>query len=342
MATLEQESKLRESVKTILNDILSKTPESLIRQESLGTELSFERGLPYFERVFSLLSSLGNCDLSRMPYSSLNSTQNILTEINDLITSIENFSAASTSNPGDTRNNYIKQFNENYDRWFSVISPIIAFSVREGTDFQSLQKQANDIISQMEKYQKQAIEIGDKQNQSLNQILESVRRAAAEVGVAQHATHFQDEASAYKSESKTWLIWSAGFAAATAIWGLFSFHILQSSSASLNDITFIQTMIERFSVLLILFISTIWCSKNYAAARHNYVINKHRQNALSTFETFVKAAGEEDIQTKNAVLLQATQCIFSPQPTGFSNKSTDVESPTKIIEIAKDISKASK
>ena len=101
-------------------------------------------------------------------------------------------------------------------------------------------------------------------------------------------------------------------------------------------------MVARGSVLLVLFMALVWCSKNYAAVRHNYIINKQRQNALSTFETFVKAAGDEDIQTKNAVLLQATQCIFSAQPTGFSNKNSDGDPSTKIIEIAKDFSKIGK
>jgi hypothetical protein len=43
------------------------------------------------------------------------------------------------------------------------------------------------------------------------------------------------------------------------------------------------------------------------------VVDQHRQNALSTFETFMKAASDE--QMKNAVLLQATQAILTPQAT---------------------------
>ena len=66
-----------------------------------------------------------------------------------------------------------------------------------------------------------------------------------------------------------------------------------------------------FSVLL----ATVWCGKTYRAYRHNAVVNRHRQNALATFQTFAKAAVDQ--ATKDAVLLQATQCIFSQQPTGY-------------------------
>jgi len=63
-------------------------------------------------------------------------------------------------------------------------------------------------------------------------------------------------------------------------------------------------------------------------------LNKHRQNALNTFETFSKAAGT-DTQTKNAVLLEATHAIFSNQQTGYLNQDGESDSPNRIIEIIK-------
>jgi len=60
-------------------------------------------------------------------------------------------------------------------------------------------------------------------------------------------------------------------------------------------------------------------------------VNQHRQNALSTFETFVKAAADD--QTKGAVLLQATQAIFTPQVTGFIAQESDSGGPAQVLEI---------
>ena len=77
--------------------------------------------------------------------------------------------------------------------------------------------------------------------------------------------------------------------------------------------------------------SLVWTGRVYKAHRHNYVINKHRQNALRTFEAFVKAAKDE--QTKSAVLLQATQCIFSPQPTGYLTHEAEPSGSPQILEI---------
>jgi hypothetical protein len=73
--------------------------------------------------------------------------------------------------------------------------------------------------------------------------------------------------------------------------------------------------------------------RTYRAHRHNYVINKHRQNALQTFRAFSQQANA-DPATKSAVLLQATQCIFAPQATGYTTQEAD-SNYSPIIEIVR-------
>ena len=68
------------------------------------------------------------------------------------------------------------------------------------------------------------------------------------------------------------------------------------------------------------------------AHRHNEVVNRHRQNALSSFETFV-AAARADEQTKNAVLLEATRSIFALQPTGYDSTDAESAGSSQLIEV---------
>jgi hypothetical protein len=97
--------------------------------------------------------------------------------------------------------------------------------------------------------------------------------------------------------------------------------------------------IVQYSVTKILIISSGFyglsiCMKNYRAHKHNEVLNRHRHNALTTFETFTKST--DDPQTKNAVLLEATRSIFSNQNTGYNNVDvSDSEITNKIIEYVK-------
>ena len=104
-----------------------------------------------------------------------------------------------------------------------------------------------------------------------------------------------------------------------------------------NRIGTVQTSLGKLIILAGLYYALLWSAKNYAAARHNFVVNRHRATSLTTFETFVKAASTEDV--KQAILLQATSSIFAAQPSGYSAIKGDDDAPLKVIEIARAMTK---
>ena len=55
---------------------------------------------------------------------------------------------------------------------------------------------------------------------------------------------------------------------------------------------------------------------------------------VKTFNTFVEGAGG-DPATKNAVLLQATRTVFSPQVTGYVNSEKESDGSSSIVELAR-------
>jgi hypothetical protein len=78
-----------------------------------------------------------------------------------------------------------------------------------------------------------------------------------------------------------------------------------------------------FSVLVYSLLASI---RNYNANRHNAVVNKHRSNALSTYTTLAEAV--RDIDKRDIILTKAAECIFDPQPTGFTKEgSSEPSSP---------------
>jgi hypothetical protein len=124
-------------------------------------------------------------------------------------------------------------------------------------------------------------------------------------------------------------------AVAAIVWGIVVVWFIPiDSHAQWPEI--VQHALGKILVFTALYYGLIWCGRNYRANRHNYVMNKHRQNSLSTFESFVRAA-QQDTAIKNAVLLQATTAIFAPQVTGYAAQETDPESPNKIIEITRSL-----
>lgn len=95
-------------------------------------------------------------------------------------------------------------------------------------------------------------------------------------------------------------------------------------------IVLIQHSIPRLIVVSVLTYGLVWSARNYAASQHNYVVNRHRRNALASFQTFVEGASDKEI--KDAVLLEATHSIFTPQDSGFARG--DVPNATsQVIEV---------
>jgi hypothetical protein len=137
-------------------------------------------------------------------------------------------------------------------------------------------------------------------------------------------------------QSLWWMISAAALAAGTIGYATYSFgYQLHEAAQSAPTAKLVTLAVARVIVISILSTAILFCVRNYSAARHNFVINRHRQNALSTFETFVKAS--RDDQTKDAVLLQATRSIFTPQVSGYLKTETEAPSPNQIIEIMRNL-----
>jgi hypothetical protein len=96
----------------------------------------------------------------------------------------------------------------------------------------------------------------------------------------------------------------------------------------------VQLAITKVVVLSTSFTAAVASLRVYRSHQHNLEVNQRRKNALRTFQAFVDAP-EADAQTKNAVLLEATKCIFSQQPTGYIAEQES--QPSQILEIVRQL-----
>jgi hypothetical protein len=327
--------KARKNLTEILGALKAIEPESLARTEVLGQDLSFKEGIPVFRRTISLFAELAECNLDNVPAERLGQLHSLAQQALHGFQEIQKFSVANASNPAATRNQLIAQVRDQWHAYYSHVTPEIAYSKGRGTDYSQLEREARGALSQMKD---QLAEIRTEKDKGVAEIqgaLEQVRRAAAEAGVAQHAIHFRNEASGYEKEARTWMVVGGLFAVATILFAVFG---LGSDLAKLGETAttarVIQVIASRLVVLSVLTFGLAWAARNYSASRHNLVVNRHRQNALSTFETFVKAAS--DVQTKDAVLIQATQSIFCSQPSGFVKADAEAGG-SQIVEVVRNM-----
>jgi hypothetical protein len=212
-----------------------------------------------------------------------------------------------------------------------------------------------DFQQKLEEYSIQ----GEQTLKELHTTLKNAKEAAELVGIVEHAKFFEEEALDHKRSASSWLaatLLLAAIASFAAGWNFYKAEsLIKDAIAEKSDVhktaptdtkpdglvgLEIQLTVAKVIILSILLSAAIWTGRVYKAHRHNFIINRHRRNALSTFQTF--ATGTADPQTKNAVLLQATTCIFGPQNTGYISQEKEAEGYPQILEIVRGVGSSGK
>ena len=163
-------------------------------------------------------------------------------------------------------------------------------------------------------------------------ILEDVRRIAAEQGVSQQAVYFKQENELYNNEGWRWQIITLVASSITVAFAILSlvFHNVEFIRPH-NLAESIQIATGKLIVFIVLGYIVVLAARNFLAHKHNAVVNKHRQNALLTFEALVDAAGSEE--NRDIVLTYASACILASQKTGYTRGATQPELPNNILHV---------
>ncbi len=187
---------------------------------------------------------------------------------------------------------------------------------------------AEGIINETEKH------LAEKQEE-VDQLILKVQNQLAEKPISQYKAIFADQAERYRKGSQFWLV-MAGVAT-----GVFAaVFILLSKFLEIEGTQLSETLQNLFTKGFVLSPIYVWLNrsiKNYTAQKHLEVINIHRQNALDTFDPFVDAA-EGNRQTRDAVLLAATDAIFDANQTGYlSTKGSGPDSRSPVQQVIREI-----
>lgn len=333
--SIESDMPLVQEIKDYFIQIQQIEPQSLIREAELGP-ISFAPYFNDFLRVINFFKRLSSLDINSLPSYQLSTIKERILPFLDTINTIKNFKVDINNGvpQRDTlANNLISSYQSSYDQ----LNPIISYCEKEGTDYQALQLQVNQTVENINLKYKEIFETFEIKTAELNKILDAVKKAAHEVGITQHTVNFEEASKKYQTLSKYWMwsIISTGLIIILLSLYIFNLPIEIEANDPYASYRFIQAAVARFTALFTLILLLFWEVRNYNAAQHNYTINQNKQNALSTFETFVSAARDEE--TKNAVLMQTTKAIFSNLPSGYLKNESGDDGSSQIIEIARGI-----
>jgi ElaB/YqjD/DUF883 family membrane-anchored ribosome-binding protein len=334
--------------------------DRLVQRERLGQELSFEVSRSMFVDILSTSQKLAKTNFESVPYGVLSGLVGTVQQLASLFQQIETFSPTNTGNAAQQRESYIQQVEDHWNSLYSQVRQILGPATEEAANkeldnlrsdvtraLSSVELASEQIKTRQTDADRQLQEFITQQKTTVTSELESVRseleaslievrKAAAEAGVSMNAKYFDVEAVEFKKQARFWfwtLLILIVVLFAYAIGGGALLDSLglspQPTGSGILDST--KLVSQRALLAFVLIFAVVWASKNYSASRHNEVVNRHRRNSLGSFETLAKSAS--DVQTKNAVLIQATQSIFSPQATGYVKSDGEDSSSTKVLEV---------
>jgi len=326
------EKQLYEDCKNSLERLQNYDSNQLIREKELGSSLEFKEVLPFAEKLINLYKQISLNVLDDLPSNKLEQIKNKSNSDYSYFEEILKFTSEQ-ENPHQIRQNLITKIKNAYQPTFDILHPIISYSTSKSADFKRLESEARSMIQSVKDHADELNKDLEKNKDEANQILEDIRKVAAEQGVSQQAIFFKEVSDCHEAQATKWqnaTIWLSIALGLYAIASIF-FHKIPFIKPENSQDT-IQLAVSKVLIFAVMTYMLYLSAKNFLANKHNSIINKHRQTALMTFKALVDAAQNTD--NKEIILTHASSCIFSPQNTGFGRESGP-SSPTakSVVEL---------
>ncbi|MEN1705774.1 MAG: hypothetical protein AAGJ54_09735 [Planctomycetota bacterium] len=225
------------------------------------------------------------------------------------------------------RDTCIESINSAYESAFNAIYPLIGFVTRTLQDFDRLHSQARASVQEIRDSSDAYRADMTKVKTEAESVLNEVRRVAEEQGVSQEASHFARAEVQHEEAASNWskrFGWSALGLATFAVGSLFLHKIPILAPETVYEA--VQLGLSKLLLFAVLSFVLAHCAKNYLASKHNAVLNRHRQDALKSYQALVKAG--RDQENRDIVLAAAAQSIYETKPTGYiRNESAPTQVP---------------
>lgn len=330
---VEPKEPIVQEILKITAQILEYNIEQLAERRELG-EVNFQDGKNLFKKILELYEDLKPLPLELLPMDVLQQinshTQQVFSNLRDIST----FSLKGLQNPTQIRDEFLRRADTYYNSAFKIIAPWLGYLNLKSADAQETARRSKELLETARNQIEQELSNIAGKKQQVEETVQAIRKASAEVGVAQHGTRFSDVANSYGSQAKKWLKTACWLAGATVV-GAVGLLILWHPYTGSLDAEAVQHIIGKFVIISILLTGAVWSARNYRSLKHLQVANEHRQHSLGTFETFVQATSDQD--TKDAVLLETTKSIFRSTSSGFVPDGDENEPTAKVYEIVRNL-----
>jgi hypothetical protein len=312
-----------ETVKS-LQRIQDTDAKKLARADELGGSFNLSAAVAPAERLINLFRLLPPGSVTEFPPNYLTIVQQNANNVFNLFEQIRGFNI-ETANLGQFRTQIVSQLTEAYNAAWTGLHPLIGYSAARAVDFERLEREGRAAVQA----------INDRTTELLNDMqgiktqaqaaLDAARRAASEHGVSQQAMYFKTEADSHETASKTWRTATIWLAAGLGVYALATIFLHKWTWLKPADTAeSAQLITGKILIFAVISYMLILAARNFLSHKHNAIVNRHRQNALMTFNALATAAKDES--AKDIILSHAAACIFAPQETGYAKSAAQESS----------------
>lgn len=301
---------------------------SLARKEDLPQNNNFSSVVQYFERAQGALREIRERDLTRLARRDIEAVISACSQFEAQVKEIRGYDLNS-GNYKEAIPKIAKRVSVVYDAVMEQLALPLAFTAMQQTDFAAMERQARGVFSELQDKKASVEALVVSTREESDKALALVRAAAAEGGVSSNAQVFEEAGGAHEGRAQKWLgatKWLAGITVGLAL----GFLVLSAFWAPPGD-RLASFLVSKLVVLSAGLYATVWCGRNYKACLHNETLNRHRANALKTFQAFVKGAHEAAVS--DAILLQAAHAAFQSRPTGYEATSDSTSNSSPFVDI---------
>lgn len=319
------------NILALLDGVISRPIEQLISNPDWG-KINFEAARPDLNLLFGLCNHLKVLPIDLVPDPVADAFIASITQVGATIQKIRDFNIES-GNPTGLRDQIVGQVKTHTEHLLTTTQGWIPFLAYQKGDIQKNIEELNNAVNGAKRLLESAQVDAQTKKNEIASIVTAAREASASAGVGVFTSDFDGYAITLETDAKVWFRNTLICAIGTLGTAFLSIFIPIDKNATNAQI--FQFISSKLVVLLVLLTATVWCGRIYKALRHQITVNKHRANALKTFQAFVKASDSD--ATRDAVLLETTRAIFSNTPSGYldsADAASDVAG-TKVFEVIK-------
>ena len=317
--------------------------EKLKRPNLSGSGLSFESVHPNLlvvYEMFCVILTLSREKLINLPNEHVGNVRSYLPQLYEIAQKIDDFDI-SGENPTEMHADLLKEVSDFCNAAKNSLSQTITYL--KFTQIDQLEGQINVTIDDAMKTFNVEVERAKKNNEDaevketerqekFEQLERDVEDLIRKKSISSYEKIFADQTEEHRKGAKFWLSITSLLAVGFSL--IFWWFIKDLAPAGSQLPAILQNLVAKGFFLSLIYLFLNRSIKNYTAEKHLQTVNRHRQNALATFEEFEKAAGKNQ-ETRDAVLLACTDAIFDANQSGYLSTKTGRSESAAPIQMVK-------